>query len=456
MSNIFRITQNDYSCLIEALLSMKNVEQGAALFAGHVQREGKNIFMIREVLPIPQNDMVYQHSTGRRLKASAFMKLAEKAYNQGLSLIMAHSHPGTLNTFSTTDDNNESEMMPRLLMLTDNSIPHGTLVMDSKGRMDARFWSPGKASPTPIDWINIIGRPMKNIPTTSNHSRKSNVDIFLYDRQVKMFGHDGQKLLAETPVTIIGAGGTGSVIGNQLAYLGVTNFTIMDEDLVEHSNLNRLLGASPKDISKYKADVLADTICRINPEAKVKVFKENLRADNVPFELTESQVLFLCTDSMISRAILNDISLRYLIPIIDIGVGINAKDGEVFSAGGKIYLAIPGIACLQCLKRISADALLQEQMLLDKRYKGYVHGYEIKRPSVISLNSLIASQAVTTFIDLITGCLGHQISYVKCYDMLEGDLLTMDIIKESSCRYCDSLKGMGSEGSTSMKTSSCR
>lgn len=442
MSNILKMTHHNYMCLQDALQSLKNVEQGAALFATNIGKNQDNIFLVREILPIPECDMVYQHATGRRLKASAFMKLAEKAYSQGLSLIMAHSHPGALNTFSAIDDRNENAMMPRLLMLTEEKTPHGTLVMDSKGRMNARCWVPGESSPTPIDWIYVVGRPILKIPTSSI-GQVVPVDINVYDRQVKMFGQEGQILLAKSSVTIIGAGGTGSVVGNQLAYLGVRDFVIMDKDLVEDSNLNRLLGAFPKDVGKHKVDVLANTIMKINPETNVKSFKVNLQADNIPYEMLESQVIFLCTDSMISRAIVNDISLKYLIPVIDIGVGINADKGTVASAGGKVYLSIPGMACLQCLKRINAETLLKEQMAIDERHRGYVQGHDIKRPSVISLNSLIASQAVTTFIDLITGCLGNEISFVKCYDMMEGDLLTMDVQKETSCRYCRALTGSG-------------
>jgi molybdopterin-synthase adenylyltransferase len=444
MAGRIRIVKNDFERLRRALLSKSSVEQGAALFVSHCLVNGCNIFLVKEVQPIPDEDMVYQHAVGRKLKASGLMKLTQKALEEGLSLIMAHSHPGLLNTFSSTDDQNEKEMMPRLLMITDNKVPHGTLVMDSSSRTDARFWGPHSKSPQPIDWINIVSRPMINLPTSSNKSCQKKVNTNLFDRQVKMFGSEGQKLLSDTKVTIIGAGGTGSVAGIQLAYLGVENFLLIDDDNVDYSNLNRLLGATRNDIGRNKADVLADAILKINPRAKIEKFIEQISEKNdSPVDLIDSHVIFLCTDNMSSRAIVNDLSLRFLIPVIDVGVGIQADKGRVSVAGGSIYLSVPGEFCLQCLNRINSDMLYQEITATEDDHTDYVLGEKVERPAVISLNSTVVSQAVNMFIDLVTGCLGSRTDQVKCFDMIQGNMYTPSLPNNLNCRYCKKLKGIG-------------
>ncbi len=444
MPGRIRIVKSDFECLREELLSNSSVEQGVALFASHCNNKACDIFLVREVQSIPDEDMVYQHAVGRKLKASGLMKLTQKALKEGLSLIMAHSHPGSLNTFSNTDDQNEKEMMPRLLMITDDKVPHGTLVMDSSGRMDARFWGPHSKSSQPIDWINIVGRPTYNIPTSSNKSVLKKVDTNLFDRQVKMLGSEGQIILANTKVTIIGAGGTGSIAGIQLAYLGVEYFFLIDDDIVEHSNLNRLLGATKSDIGKNKVDVLANNILSINSQASIEKILEKIIDENDYSELLiESHVIFLCTDNMLSRSIINDLSLRFLIPVIDIGVGIQADQGKTSIAGGSVYLSIPGESCLQCLNRINPDILYQEKAATDGDHTDYVQGEKIERPAVISLNSTIVSQAINMFIDLVTGCLGNRIDKIKCFDMIRGNMYTPSLPNDLNCRFCKRLKGIG-------------
>lgn len=436
------ITSADFRHLTENLISDTSVEQGVAIFAGTARTETGLHFLVREVVPISPEDMLYQTSSGRRLRASAFMALAQKALDEGSSLIMAHSHPGFFSTFSSTDDQNEREMMPRLMMVTEDKVPHGTLVMDANGRADARFWEPGSTSPKPIEWLLVTGRPLRSIPTTSNTCQEANApNMDMYDRQVKMFGSDGQRILADTPVAIIGSGGTGSVTGAQLAYLGVQDFILCDDDQVDNTNLNRLLGATPGDIGRLKVDVVGNMIRRINPNARIEKVPYRIDVLDAARTLRNARVLFVCTDNVLSRAIANDISLAYLIPLIDMGVGIRAVTNRAHSAGGVIHVAVPGENCLQCLHGINPHMLAEELSKDGERRPGYVQGADIERPAVISLNSLIVSQAVTAFIDLVTGCLGLKGSKFM-YDMLEGELSVVGTAG-GECRFCGKLKSLG-------------
>lgn len=444
MPDAIVITSADFRHLRENLISDTSVEQGAALFAGTAQTETVLHFLVREVVPIPSEDMVYQTSSGRRLRASAFMALAQKALDEGSSLIMAHSHPGFFGTFSSTDDRNEGEIMPRLMMVTEDKMPHGTLVMDSNGRIDARFWEPGSMAPKPIDLVHITGWPLKSIPTTSNtYQGVSPPDIGRYDRQVMMFGSEGQRILADIPVAIIGLGGTGSVTGTQLAYLGVQNYILCDDDQVDNTNLNRLLGATPRDIGRYKVDVVGDMILRINPNARIEKVMDRIDTLEAARKLRNARAMFACTDNMLSRAIANDMSLAYLIPLIDMGVGIKAESNRVQSAGGVIHVAVPGEHCMQCLHGINPHILAEELSKSGGKRHGYVQGADIERPAVISLNSLIVSQAVTVFIDLVTGVLGLKGSKFM-YDMLEGELSVVET-DSGECRFCGKQKGLGDQ-----------
>ena len=78
----------------------------------------------------------------------------------------------------------------------------------------------------------------------------------MFDRQLRAFGAQGQVRLEGLRIGIVGAGGIGSLLTQQLVYLGVKNFTLIDDDTVGTTNLNRLVGANQWDVSTAKVAVL--------------------------------------------------------------------------------------------------------------------------------------------------------------------------------------------------------
>src|SRR5206468_1741580 len=88
-----------------------------------------------------------------------------------------------------------------------------------------------------------------------------------FDRQVRAFGAAGQDRLREMRVGIVGLGGTGSIVLEQLAHLGVRRFLLMDPDFVERTNLNRLVGSTESDVGKSKVEVATAYAKRINSSA---------------------------------------------------------------------------------------------------------------------------------------------------------------------------------------------
>src|SRR5205823_6090036 len=83
-------------------------------------------------------------------------------------------------------------------------------------------------------------------------------------RQVLAWGNTGQNRLTTAHAAVVGAGGTGSQVALQLAHLGIGRLTLIDFDLVERSNLSRLLGSTPADVGRSKVDVLASAVRRVN------------------------------------------------------------------------------------------------------------------------------------------------------------------------------------------------
>src|SRR5438270_12650124 len=69
-----------------------------------------------------------------------------------------------------------------------------------------------------------------------------------YSRNIALFGSEGQQRIAATRVAIVGLGGLGSHVAQQLAYLGVVRYGLIDGDVVTESSLNRVVGAVPRDV----------------------------------------------------------------------------------------------------------------------------------------------------------------------------------------------------------------
>src|SRR4029453_14795948 len=88
-------------------------------------------------------------------------------------------------------------------------------------------------------------------------------------RNIALFGAEGQARIARTKVTIVGAGGLGAPAAQDLAYLGVLDYRLVDGDIVTTSRLNRMKGATPPDVGEKKVLVVERMIRAIQPTARV-------------------------------------------------------------------------------------------------------------------------------------------------------------------------------------------
>jgi hypothetical protein len=256
-----------------------------------------------------------------------------------------------------------------------------------------------------------------------------------FDRQ-SFLGADSEALLESSEVGIIGLGGGGSHIAQQLAYVGVGRFTLIDPQQIEASNLNRMVGATSKDIcdKTLKIDIADRMIRSVNPNAKIEKYAEKWQPR--AHLLRKCSVLFGCVDSFSEREQLEILARRYLIPYIDIGMDVYEIDSQ-FSISGQVILSMPGNLCLRCFGFLN-DRVLKEEA----RKYGAAGG----KPQVIWPNGMLASTAVGLFIHLITPWQTSQ-----CFPYLEYDgnkhslvpSLRFELIKNQNCPHFDSIDNIG-------------
>ena len=140
---------------------------------------------------------------------------------------------------------------------------------------------------------------------------------------------------------------------------------------------------------------------------EVEAIQGSIVQTAIALALREADVIFACTDTHWSRAILNQYADQYLTPVIDLGSRIDAQDGTIMAAHGRVYVVRPGQPCLWCFEAIRAAAVTEETLPAAERAKlaaeGYVRGLHVRDPSVISLNTVVAGLAITEFLNLMTG-----------------------------------------------------
>lgn len=132
-----------------------------------------------------------------------------------------------------------------------------------------------------------------------------------YEKNIGVFGKEGQKKLRESSVLIAGVGGLGSFVATELVYTGIGEITLVDSDVVEISNLNRQILYTERDIGKKKVDVAVERLRNMNPEVHIKgIYKDIKELDK------HADVYIDCLDNWESRTALARLAEKYNRPII--------------------------------------------------------------------------------------------------------------------------------------------
>lgn len=199
--------------------------------------------------------------------------------------------------------------------------------------------------------------------------------------------------LWETRVAIVGLGGGGSHVAQQLAHLGVGCFRLIDPDVIEASNLNRLVGATQDDVemARPKVEILSRTIQSIRPGARVEPAQKKWQeADSL---IKDAHVVFGCIDGYQQRDFLESAARRYGVSYIDIGMDVAEVSPDHFAVAGQVIVSRPGGPCMRCIGFLTPERLAREEN---------DYGDAGINPQVIWTNGTLASVAVGEFIKLRT------------------------------------------------------
>lgn len=232
------------------------------------------------------------------------------------------------------------------------------------------------------------------------------------DRQ-SFLGAHSEAVLAGLTVGIVGLGGGGSHVAQQLTHVGIGRFVLVDNDRISDTNLNRLVGGMAQDVTaeRLKVDIAERVIKGVNPDAKVDGVAEQwqLAMDR----LARCDVIFGCVDNVRGKEELDAFCRRLLIPYLDQGMDVHElEDG--FLIAGQVVLSVNGGPCLRCIGVVTDDALEEE---------GRNYGAAGGKPQVVWPNGVLASTAVGFFLQLVTPW--HEVTEIGACLEYDGNRHTM-------------------------------
>ncbi|VAX30510.1 Molybdopterin-synthase adenylyltransferase [hydrothermal vent metagenome] len=168
-----------------------------------------------------------------------------------------------------------------------------------------------------------------------------------YSRQLllKEVGGKGQKKISEAKVFLIGAGGLGSPSALYLASAGVGTLGIVDDDVVDLSNLQRQVLHSTKTLKKLKVDSAEETIAKMNPDVTVKKYTDRLNSENIMDVLKDYDLVLDGSDNFPTRFLVNDACFFLKKTLIS---------GSIFRFEGQLTTLNPhkkdeALPCYRCL-----------------------------------------------------------------------------------------------------------
>jgi hypothetical protein len=405
LKHTLTIRNEDGQSLADCVLSAAPKEGAAYLLCGQSLTEGETRLLVREIAPVAEEDYLAREPWRLSIGSRSYAAVAKHAAQTRSSVLFVHSHQAGPDHHSAQDDLEEPALM-RFLADRVPDVPHGSLVVGPGQSMAARVWQQERWHL--VQRVRFVGGALR-IRDDAPEPAASPMPEF-FDRQVRAFGPDVQRLLRSLHVGVVGAGGTGSAVAELLTRLGVGTLSIFDEDLLEPTNVTRVFGSRVDLAGQPKAEVLGRHLLAIGLGTDIRIHAAHITRRETALALRGCDVLFGCTDKQRPRAILTKLALYYLIPVFDTGVRIDAPAKRIDGIHGRLTILEPGQACLFCRGRITAEAVGLESRAVGERealaIEGYAPHLDTEDPAVVTFTTAVAARAVTEMLHRLTGFMG--------------------------------------------------
>lgn len=394
------LTGHDHQNLKAHLICGDDKEAAAILLCKATSGMRRRL-LVSEVILVP-HDACPVRTPVRIVWPGEYIEAAiDRAEQDGLLIILIHSHPGGWLEFSEVDDASDQVTMPALLAAF--GTQHGSAIMTPDGAIRARLYDQRMAT-KPIDLVTVAGDDI-------HYWWNSSVSGARLVPWPLPFTSGMRDQFERLSIAVIGVSGTGSLTAEQLARMGA-KVTLVDFDCIEHKNLNRIVNATLADAeaSRLKVEMFAEAVAAYRGPGAAVAIAETIVSRETVLAVSQCDVIFSCVDTHEARQIADLIASAFLIPLFDVGVVIpTRKVGDhgvaIADVCGRIDYVQPGGSTLADRRVFTPESLRAEwlrkvnpEAFREEQGAGYIRGLVEQAPSVISLNMRASSTVVMEFI----------------------------------------------------------
>lgn len=430
-----RIAARQLAELHQRMLAVAPAEAAAFLWT---ERSGSSL-VVHDVRVFDQLEMD-RRADALQLDDDVQAAALAEVKREGHTLVEVHTHPGSGSSVRFSSfDLQELPSFARYVRLKMPGRGFGALVLGESG-YQGLLWS--DEEPRPLT-LRAVGEYLAQPSWLPGHEGSKAIEA-RYDRQLRALGPAGQRRLSYLRVGVVGLGGTGSQVVQQLAHLGVRDFCLVDDDRVDRTNLPRLAGAAWWDtyLRTRKSRVARRLIRRLGGRPRVDRYGE-LRSAGVLSALRQVDLIIGCVDNDGARLVVSELAAAHLVPYLDVGVGVETGS-QPPQIGGRVSFYLPGGPCLACADEIdfgeAAEDLEPEPLRRIRLARGYARDREIE-PALMPLNTVCVGLAMIETLAYVTGV--RPVQPFARYDALRDRVTHINVDLNPECPVCRPAYGMG-------------
>jgi proteasome lid subunit RPN8/RPN11 len=444
------ITEDLRSGLLRA--AEEDLEMAGVLLASAVPLDDGGLRLLATGIRwCPLESYAERHETGLLITSDGYVPALAEAEASGSVALWLHTHPGEgASPRPSRHDKKVDSQLAGLFRLRSGSEYYGSVVVsaadgqlrftghldtETRARKISRLWSVG-------DRFRLVFHD-DHCPDVPDH---------VFDRNVRAFGGPVQAALGQLTVAVVGCGGTGSAVAEQLARLGVRHFILADPDKLSASNVTRVYGSTPDRIGDPKVDVVGDLIASIAPDADIVRECSMATVQGTARKLARADVVFGCTDDNAGRMVLSRLASFMLTPVIDCGVLLSSgPSGLLEGINARVTVLTPGAACLVCRGRIdqarAASELLSPEERVRRLDEGYAAALPGIEPAVVTFTTMAAAAAVTELLERLVGFGSRPVPSELLLRLHEREM-SANLQAPRQGHYCDPAAGKLGAGHT--------
>ena len=331
--------------------------------------------LVTEVIP-PEPGERHVHGNAT-VTAEYILRAAGIAQAKESGLVLLHSHPGASQWQSMSGPDRNTEASYAYLVREITGLPLvGMTLASGNNTWSARHWDSGSGRQLDYTYavnVRVIGE--RSCVSWNNDVCPPPQPTGMQLRTLSSWGAECQADLVRRRVLVVGSGSVGLDIVVRLAASGLRHITVMDFDLVQAHNLDRLIGATQRDVrlkrSKNHVAFREGMKAATDANCVIDVSDLSICEHEGLLLALDQDLIFCCVDRPWPRSVLNALAYSDLIPVIDGGIAIDTfEDGRMRGATWRSHVIRPGRPCMSCNGQLDLGQVIPDRqgLLEDPKY----------------------------------------------------------------------------------------